>query len=631
MKKLTDLKVYLCIVLVSLLCSCTSTANKVTPGSTAHSRVKAINEASRYQQLAGKEHTDSAMNYRLRAAEQLALAGEYDQAVKMMDQNNKRRLNPENSVYKQLILAQIAVDKNQPEAAQAHLSTVWTPLQLPEYLKLRFYTLRSNAFLLAGNNTDAIQERVFLSKHLKSQVDQSTNNAAIWEILTQFSPHALQTMQKPNTKDAYNGWITFALISKQNDIDATERNVALSVWKENYPDHPAIAFMQIPEAQPIQAQEPVKQRPAFINKAKPYDGKAIDVPRKIALLLPMQGSHAQAAQAVRDGFLAAHEAQSSSANKPKVELYNTAEYDDIEAAYRAAVNEGAEFIVGPLIKEDVETLHNSIRPSVPVLALNVTSQDRTKDNVFQFGLSPEMEATAVADRAWRDGHRKALVIAPKSAWGQRMTSAFIKRWEELGGMVLASQQVASQSNVNKEVQAMLAIDASEARAKQLKSLGLKFSFTTHRRQDPDMIFIATNAALARQVKPLLNFYYAARLPAYASSSVFSGKSQPGLDQDLNGVKFCDMPWILDYSVRATAAYRASANSNLSSEQTARLYALGLDAYKVAVQIDQLTMLPELGLSGMTGTLTLDQQQNVQRKLMWAAFRKGTPHIEGEQY
>jgi outer membrane PBP1 activator LpoA protein len=624
MAKLSDFKIYVSVVLVSLLCACANQAGKASPGTPGHSRAQALSQAEKYQKLAGKDATDMAANYRLRAAEQLVIAGQYEKAIEVMEANKKRRLNAENTAYKHLILAQMALAHRDIGAAHTQLSNLWTPLQLPEYLRIRFYTARSNAFLLSGNDAEAIQERVFLAKHIKNPTERKTNYIAIWDILDQTSPNTLKRLQQTNNKET-NGWVALALINKEIDADPAAKMQALATWKEQNPSHPAIAFMQMPDAMPVQ----VAEKQNFINKINPYNGRSVSAPRKIALLLPLQGEHAKSAQAVRDGFLSAYYAHGDGPKKPTIQVYDTTRVDNIAQAYHAAVNEGAEFIVGPLIKEEVEALNSGVRPSIPVLALNVT-QDNNQENVFQFGLSPEMEARTVADRAWRDGHRKALIVAPKSAWGQRMENAFTARWHELGGMVLASQQVASQSNINKEMQALLAIDASEARAKELKSLGLRFNSNARRRQDPDMIFIATNAALARQVKPLLNFYYAGKLPAYASSSIFSGRIQPGVDQDLNGIKFCDMPWILDPSVRAGAHRATAGNYSLSSEQTARLYALGLDAYKVAVQIDQLTTSPELGVSGMTGVLTLDQQQNVQRKLMWASFRKGTPYVEGEQ-
>ena len=48
---------------------------------------------------------------------------------------------------------------------------------------------------------------------------------------------------------------------------------------------------------------------------------------------------------------------------------------------------------------------------------------------------------------------------------------------------------------------------SEARAQKLKQAGFKFAFDPRRRQDIDMVFIATNAALARPSKTFIKLLF----------------------------------------------------------------------------------------------------------------------------
>ncbi|HRE30628.1 MAG TPA: penicillin-binding protein activator, partial [Candidatus Berkiella sp.] len=65
------------------------------------------------------------------------------------------------------------------------------------------------------------------------------------------------------------------------------------------------------------------------------------------------------------------------------------------------------------------------------------------------------------------------------------------------------------------------------------------------RQDVDVIVMAAPPAQARQLKPLFDFYYAEDVPVLATSSIYSGSQNPRSDRDVNGVVFCDMPWLLD--------------------------------------------------------------------------------------
>ena len=54
----------------------------------------------------------------------------------------------------------------------------------------------------------------------------------------------------------------------------------------------------------------------------------------------------------------------------------------------------------------------------------------------------------------------------------------------------------------------------------------------------------------------------------------------------------------------------------------RLYAMGVDAYRLAPRLGQLKTLPESQVDGLTGTLSLSPSQRIQRQLPWAEFRDG---------
>ena len=129
--------------------------------------------------------------------------------------------------------------------------------------------------------------------------------------------------------------------------------------------------------------------------------------------------------------------------------------------------------------------------------------------------------------------------------------------------------------------------------------------------------------MARQIKPLLNFYYAGNLPVYATSSIYSGFIASRSNQDLNDIVFCDMPWILDKAIKSKKIHKTIVEKwPKKYKQNPRLFALGVDAYKISQQLDQLINFSEIGLSGMTGILKLDDKQQIHRQLMWAKFKNG---------
>ncbi len=146
-----------------------------------------------------------------------------------------------------------------------------------------------------------------------------------------------------------------------------------------------------------------------------------------------------------------------------------------------------------------------------------------------------------------------------------------------------------------------------------------------RRQDADMIFLATSPEIARQVKPLLDFYYAEDLPVYATSSIYTGMPAPNEDQDLNGIQFCDMPWVLQQSSQLQEIHHVMEKLwPASINRSPRFFALGMDAYQLATQLGKLQSLPSYGISGFTGRLKLNNHQRIQRELICAKFELGIP-------
>ena len=58
----------------------------------------------------------------------------------------------------------------------------------------------------------------------------------------------------------------------------------------------------------------------------------------------------------------------------------------------------------------------------------------------------------------------------------------------------------------------------------------------------------------------------------------------------------------------------------------RLYALGVDAYHIIPELNRLRRNQFAAYQGETGTLYLDVDNKLQRKLMWAQFKKGRPKV-----
>jgi outer membrane PBP1 activator LpoA protein len=327
----------------------------------------------------------------------------------------------------------------------------------------------------------------------------------------------------------------------------------------------------------------------------------------IALLLPLTGQHAKQAEAVQAGFLSAYYQQRQrGAKQVAIDVVDT-HGKSIQQAYQEAIKQGANLVVGPLLKEEVKKLEHTHRLSVPVIALNTpdTHAKRQHDNFFKFSLSPEEEATQVAEHALAQGYQRALVITPDGTWGKGIKNSFTRQWQSQGGEVADSLLINNKLNLSEAIKNLLQF-------KQVDNEDLEEEARRQRREDFDMIFLVAPPALARQIYPLLRFYNAENVPVFATSLVYSGAPSRS-DRDLNGIYFADMPILFDQRTTQPKA------------EQKRLQAFGQDAFLLSQQLNQL--LYGNSLSGQTGRLFIDPSLHVRRQLTWAQFKNGEPKTQ----
>ncbi len=347
-------------------------------------------------------------------------------------------------------------------------------------------------------------------------------------------------------------------------------------------------------------------------------GPSVPKATKVALLLPLQGPNAARGQAIRNGFLTAYYyAKQQQPDAPAVDVIDTSRGNVVEL-YQQAVANGANFVVGPLTKEELRAVASQGRLPVPTLALNTLDDGARVANLYQFGLSPQDEAQQAAVRARQDGHSRVLVIVPAGTWGQGIAAAFEKQWQSLGGTVVDSYAYPPKGDFSYGIRNLLRVNPPPKNS----TPGQRYS--PQPRQDADMIFLAAFPQQARQIKPSLLFYNAGNVPVYATSLIYSGKPSPGYDQDLNGIEFGDMPWLLGPDLPQWGEIREQMKSSWAASYGAspRLYALGIDAYHLTYGLGRLTT--GANLQGATGNLSVDSNQYIKRQLEWAKIENGLP-------
>lgn len=310
----------------------------------------------------------------------------------------------------------------------------------------------------------------------------------------------------------------------------------------------------------------------------------------IALLLPLKSSaFGPAAEVVRQGFMAGASVQSGAL--PVIVYPSGGESEDILATYRQAIQAGASIVVGPLTRNGVSALAASTEVSVPTLALNQPEQRiELPPQLYVFGLAADLEARQMARIALGEGRRSAVVIASESMLSKRIQQAFAEEWSALGGSAWQLVFNGSNPTVVRDELARLA---------------------------PDVLFLAMDSRDARFLNPFL----AQDIPTYATSQIYAGSSSLQKYHDLNGVQFIDMPWLLQPDHLAVMVYPRP--DVLLSADMERLYALGIDAWRLALQLQSLPPGMPFSLDGVTGWLVLDvRTHQIEREGARAEFSAG---------
>jgi outer membrane PBP1 activator LpoA protein len=591
-----------CLRLFSALCLAALLAACASSPSSSLGELPRTPDASIEQlldQAAQAKTPDQAALLRLSAADLASRQNDAGRAAQILAQVPLDLLKPGQQVYASTLAAELAMGRNQPKAALTALNH--PSLQHLEELsveqQVRTHNVRARALEADGQTVAAISERVFIGPLLQG-AQLSANNDAIWTLVAALPPEQLQS----TATDDMGGWLSLARAVKGAGT-LEQQQAAIDNWKAQNPKHPAAV-----------------QLPTTLAQLRALTSEPLT---KIALLLPQEGPLAAVAKALREGFMAAHyQAQQAGQNPPSIQVFDSSRLTSMDEFYRQAKAAGVQLVVGPLEKPLVKQLNGREQLPITTLALNYSDASAEgPPQLFQFGLAAEDEAREVARRAWADGKRSAVAMVPKGEWGDRVLDAFRQSWQAKGGTLIAAEHVDQPVALAQQVADLFQLRNSEGRAKRLQStVGTDVAAQPSRRQDIDFMFLAATPQQAQQIKPTMVFQYAGDVPVYATSHLFTNSNDQAQYMDLNGVRFCETPWLLN--ANDPLRQQVIAQWPQAAGSLGRLYAMGVDAYRLAPRLDQLKALPESRIDGLSGSLSMNPSRRVERQLPWAEFVDG---------
>jgi outer membrane PBP1 activator LpoA protein len=155
------------------------------------------------------------------------------------------------------------------------------------------------------------------------------------------------------------------------------------------------------------------------------------------------------------------------------------------------------------------------------------------------------------------------------------------------------------------------VAASEERHAELeKLLGAPLTFVPRARGDVDAIVAMVTPLEASALIPALKFHSADRVPVYTTSQTIRGVPADRLSE-LAGFHVTELPWLS----MNDGSYRSLEQAfSLDGSPFVSLYALGVDAFRLADRAPLIVDGRFTALLGSTGELTFSANGRIQRRL-----------------
>ena len=557
-----------------------------------------------YERLAKRPFFGPDTRLSLLAAREYLAAGRVDDAARLATQA-ERRARGDDAVLLARVRAEIALARNDPATALAALSSVPEPWPAP--LAAELLELRARAEFGAGRTLEGIRAFEERARVVGSADARQANYQLLLDALQ--TGTAAATVPAGAT-ESERAWLELAQLLSPADTDAALIAQRTADWQRRHPHHPGVELL------------PQQRTSEAATVAGPV-GLPSSAAQAVALLLPLSGRQHALGIAVRDGFLAGCLVDPASA--PRVRIYDTAALG-AGPAYQQALADRAEFVVGPLTREDVQALVTTQSFPVPTLALNAYPDAAPPPFLFQFPLDPEQEARAVARRIAADGHVRGIALFPRNAWGNRLYDAFSAELQTTGVTLTSAQFYGpGDRDFSGPLRAALGRFGGAGDHSDKGPAPPRRDAVAEARDGPQFAFVAASPQAARAIKPQLRFQMSYDLAVYATSDALDPGTRASAD--LEGLVYPEMPWILDGGQGAPGLWDVVHHEWAAAGRGhLRLYAFGFDAFQLMRQMRGAA--GTFAVDGLTGTLEVAADGRVQRQLEWARIEGGRPQAAG---
>ena len=379
----------------------------------------------------------------------------------------------------------------------------------------------------------------------------------------------------------------------------------------------------------------------------------------VVVFLPLSGRLQATGMTIKEGILAAYfnDQSARSANQiPQLQFVDT---NITTPEAMANIASEADWVIGPLLKENVDALLPLLSPKVKMLALNrpdttpaplLSSADELQDELqpssfgvqIFYALAPEDEARQLANQVFEQGKSAPILVASEHSLHQRMQEAFINQWQKLTAGLASHQHSAptlvtytDNAGLRDGIQEALDVAQSKERIKEIQSfVDVELYNLPRNRLDIDAIVVFASPEQTELLNPVIEAsispFSGESVPVYATSRSVDYTQSRNQWRDLQNLHFLDMPWVLPTNPEPHLANLTRELWPQRPTSLQRLFAFGVDAYNILPRLGQMVWLPQLEYQGLTGTLKINGQREVVRTLPEAVVNQETIQVVGTQ-
>jgi len=580
-----------------------------------------------------------------------------DKTLPLIDENIPHNIHEK----VQLVLIKASSLQQLSYYSESHLQLEQLELFAAEnniVLTATYYRLLSASFHQKQKPIDALNAQLYAysTRHNSSPSPEETVN--IWHGFQRLSQWQLSLLALDKAPYS-NGWLQLTALANKFGGNQEQMLYHLTMWQKKFEKHPANIIVKELITQTF--------KPKSINN--------------IAVIIPLSGKQntAAAGRAIQQGILASF---SNDATK-KIHFIdsNTVNWYGLTNEFSTLK---IDYVIGPLLKTNVDkyithtspqtqaqndymlnasnglfdlnksentleiSIENQEKPTdyltaidsdsaiesylqttndanvVDTLLLNIPANASLSKQHTVLSMRPEDEARQAAATLSRQNFKHPIVLSQKNIVSKRIAQAFVKQWQNITGDVINVVYYDTGTPMQEQIKVSLSVDSSENRIDKLKKrLNQSIKTQTRNRRDIDMIYLVGTPEQTRLVKPYIEVNispFSDLIPVFASSRSHSSQKDFSSNNDLKGLTFTEIPWLLADAQNTELATLSNQLWPIRSDSVSRLFAMGFDSYQLISKIPLMQQAPYLQHWGQTGVLKLNETNILTRSLLWGVYK-----------